>query len=206
MKSLTRINRFTPLAYFVIALSLTTLTLLTFSGTAKAENDAGGVKTLYKKVDKNGRITFTDKPLPGAKEVTVDTQKNLLSMPRKASEQYHYEDDEDAKKKEKPFKYNYLAIETPKTGESIRANDGSLYVLIGITPQLKGAHTLRLLMDGAAISEDQKAPYFSLSNIDRGTHNLQVQIIEDSSQKVIQSSPISTFHLHRASLLQSNRR
>lgn len=214
MKNLKQINRFAPLAYFIVALSLVSLSLLTVSGKAKAENDSNGTKTLYKKVDKNGRITFTDKKVPGAKEITVNTRKNVLSMPRKIpegdGEEYDYEDDldsdRDKKNKKKPFKYKYLAVESPKNDESIRANDGGIYVVVGITPQLKGSHSVRLLMDGSSVSEDQKVPYFSLSNVDRGTHELQVQIIDDKSQKIIQSSGTSTFHLQRMSLLQSNQR
>lgn len=207
MKNPIQINSFTPFVYLLVALSLC---LMAMPAKLVAENDSDGVKVLYKKVDKNGRITFTDKETPGAKKITVNTRKNVLAMPKKAPEEYNYEDDldndRDKKKKKKPFKYSYLAVESPKNDESIRANDGGIYVVVGITPQLKGSHSVRLLMDGSSVSEDQKVPYFSLSNVDRGTHELQVQIIDDKSQKIIQSSGSSTFHLQRMSLLQSNQR
>lgn len=205
MKNPIQINSFTPFVYLLVVLSLC---LMAMPAKLVAENDSDGVKVLYKKVDKNGRITFTDKETPGAKKITVNTRKNVLAMPKKAPEEYNYEDDldNDKEKKKKPFKYSYLAIESPKNDESIRANDGGIYVVVGITPQLRGNHSVRLLMNGSSVAEDQKVPYFSLANIDRGTHKLQVQIIEDSSQKIIQSSPASSFHLQRMSLLQSNQR
>ncbi|WP_195758367.1 DUF4124 domain-containing protein [Kangiella sp. HZ709] len=186
------------------------LLLATVSAKSSAEE-----KTLYKKIDKNGRVIFTDKPLPGAKKVVVDTSKNVMAIP-KVKTNKNVEDkfvvgfgkrkQDDNNEKTKPFQYQLLSIEKPTNDEAVRANDGNLYIIVAITPMLQREHSIRLLMDGEAASPDQKVPYFSLTSVDRGTHQLTAQVIDDSTGEILQSSESTEFHLLRASRLQNNRR
>lgn len=168
----------------------------------------GEEKVLYKKIDKNGRIIFTDKQLPGAKKVVVNTSKNVMSIP-KSSESLKKpirnasDKNEDTQNK---VLYDVLAIEKPVNDEAIRANDGNLYVIVALSPMLSREHSVRLLMNGTATGPDQKVPYFSLTEIERGTHDLVAQIILDETGEVIQSSETISFHMIRTSRLQRNRR
>ncbi len=184
--------------------------LATMSAKSSAEE-----KTLYKKIDKNGRVIFTDKPLPGAKKVVVDTSKNVMAIPKvktnkneegKFAVEFGKRNKDDKDDKKKPFQYQLLSIEKPNNDEAIRANDGNLYIIVAITPMLQREHSIRLLMDGAAASPDQKVPYFSLTGVDRGTHQLTAQVIDDATGEILQSSESIEFHLLRASRLQNNRR
>lgn len=160
-------------------------------------------KVLYKKIDKNGRVTFTDKPVPGSKKVVINTNKNVMTMPKPKPKAKSVESGEDVVADKA---YEVLAIEQPSNDEAIRANDGNLYVVVALSPHLARKHSMRLLMNGAAAGSDQKVPYFSLSNIDRGTHQLTAQIIDDETGEVLQSSESLSFHLLRTSRLQNNRR
>lgn len=160
-------------------------------------------KVLYKKVDKNGRVTFTDKPVPGSTKVVVNTNKNLMAIPRVKSNPKVADKDE---KNEKEKAYQLIAIEQPSNDEAIRANDGNLYVIVALTPHLARNHSMRLLMDGSQVGQDQKVPYFSLTNIERGTHELTAQVIDDETGTVLQSSKSISFHILKSSRLQKNRR
>ncbi|NVJ66402.1 MAG: DUF4124 domain-containing protein [Gammaproteobacteria bacterium] len=161
-------------------------------------------KVLYKKVDKNGRVIFTDKPVPGSKKMVINTNKNVMSIP-KGKTKSSTAVEEDADKDKEAQAYEVLAIEQPSHDEAVRANDGNLYVIVALTPHLAREHCVRLLMDGATIGADQKVPYFSLTNIDRGTHQLTAQIINDETGEILQSSDTRTFHLLKTSILQNNR-
>lgn len=157
---------------------------------------------IYKKVDKNGKVTISDKPFPGATKKVIKTNTNVVSMPlpSKASPSADDSDEEE----EEAFQYDLLAIDSPKVDEAIRANDGSVYIIAAISPQLQSNHSVRLYMDGKPVGQLQKVPYFSLSNVDRGTHRLKVSIIDTETNKAIQTSAESHFHLLRASI--NNRR
>lgn len=162
-------------------------------------------KVLYKKVDKNGRIVFTDKPIAGSKKVVVDTSKNLLSIPRpKPKIKDKNSEVAQGDKSVNAIAYDVLEVEKPASGESVRANDGSLYVIIALSPMLDRNHSIRVLLDGEMVGSEQKVPYFSLTGIDRGAHQISAQVIDDESGEVIQTSKQTKFNMLRASRL--NRR
>lgn len=156
---------------------------------------------IYKKIDKNGKVIFSDKPFPGATKKVIKTNTNVISMPKSnqptASSEGTDENEEDAE----DFNYNILSIDSPKQDEAIRANDGSLYVIVAVNPQLQLNHSVRLYLDGVKVGQDQKVPYFSLSNIARGTHKLTASIIDDKTKQTIKSGNERMFHLLRASIL-----
>ncbi|CAM5218367.1 hypothetical protein [Alishewanella longhuensis] len=57
----------------------------------------------------------------------------------------------------------------------------------------------------ARVSEDtfEDSTAFVLRDIDRGEHNIQLELL-DQSGKLIATSPLTTFYLHRASLITPN--
>ncbi|WP_223668765.1 DUF4124 domain-containing protein [Kangiella shandongensis] len=167
--------------------------------TALAANET----VLYKKVDKDGNVIFTDKPIPGSTPVKVNTDKNTVETPRSSFRTRQEVNDEDS---EEAFQYEVLAIDSPQNDEGIRANDGNINIIAGITPQLKAEHSLQLVIDGSAYGSAQKLPYFNLTNVDRGTHTASIDVINDKTQEVIQSSQPITFHVLRASRLHNKRR
>lgn len=159
---------------------------------------------MYKKVDANGKITFTDKPIPGAKAIKVKTDTNVVSTPklRTLNQPRMNAQQTDAK----PFKYEVLAIDTPKDDEGVRANDGSVNVVIGVTPNLQPNHSIQLQLDGSKVGQQQKIPYFTLTEVERGTHGLQAVIINDETNEPVQSSDTITFHALKTSILNNNNR
>ena len=156
---------------------------------------------MYKKVDKNGKITFTDKPIPGSTPITIKTDTNVVSTPKPQVTQRQPVNNPDDNSEQEPFQYEVLAIDEPSNDEAVRANSGDLNVIVGITPNIQPNHSLQLMMDGSLVGTPQNSPYFSLNNVDRGTHQLAVTVIDKDTKKQIQTSETITFHLLRASIL-----
>lgn len=153
---------------------------------------------MYKKIDENGKIIFTDKPIPGSKPITIKTDTNVVSTPKPVREERE-EQPSPKGANEMPeqdtFQYQVLAIDTPTNDESVTANGGELNVIVGITPNIQPNHSLQLVMDGKAASSPQKIPYFSLKNTASGTHQLAVTVIDDDTGEQIQESDAITFHI-----------
>ena len=99
-----------------------------------------------------------------------------------------------------PETYTLAVVVSPADDEALRGNAGNLTVLTRVDPKLQGGHRLRLLLDGAPRAISGRKPEFHLENIDRGTHSLQLQVIDDSN-RVLFTGPPSTFHLLRHSRL-----
>lgn len=174
----------------LLKLSLLFVTALWVSGTYAT--------VLYKKVDKDGKVTFSDKPSDDAEKITIKSDKNsasgsspINSMTPKAIDDSSEQDELSVG--QDPYKI--FAIDSPTNNEAIQVNNGILNIIIGITPQLDPAQSIRLHLNGQTVGRDQKLPYFSLTNVKSGTHEILAVIINDETGEIVQTSSPVTFHL-----------
>lgn len=146
---------------------------------------------VYKHVNPDGSVEYTDIPSDaGQKPVEVSPPSTYSPPPLPKT-----------KTTAKPAftQYESVSITSPADDETIRSNNGALAISASSSPGLQGRDTFRLLMDGNTAGES-KSGQFNLSNVDRGSHTLTVQIIREG-ETVSQSQPV-TVHLHRASTQQ----
>ena len=150
--------------------------------------------TLYKVVKKDGTVIYTDRPADGAEEVTF---KGLNSgvMPSMANQKGA--SGPGRKKVERKLTEYQMAMISPKNGETVRNNQGNLNVTAQLTPA--GTGEFLLFLDDQ-LYETKSIPSFSLTNLDRGEHSVQVKF-KHNSGKILASTPRQTVFLHRASLL-----
>ncbi len=71
-----------------------------------------------------------------------------------------------------------------------------------LEPDLREGDKLNLLLDTNPVSAPQTGVTFVLSNVDRGTHTLQVQVIKAQGIVLMQSQP-TTFTLQRITIKQA---
>ncbi|HEY9032154.1 MAG TPA: DUF4124 domain-containing protein [Kangiella sp.] len=147
---------------------------------------------LYKKIDKDGKVIFTDKPSDDAEAITVQSNRNVIAGPRtNVSNESASKDDP---KNPATIKYDVFSIDSPSNGESIQSQDGSINIVVGITPQIRPNHSIRLHINGTRVGQDQKIPYFNLTNIARGSQELTAIVVDDETEGVIQTSKPITFY------------
>ncbi|MGB4076066.1 DUF4124 domain-containing protein [Pseudomonas sp.] len=150
---------------------------------------------VYTYIDGEGNRVFTDKPKSGDAERIELAPSN--SMPTVGSQP--------AAEAETPpepgLRYNLLRILVPQPDATIRDSAGNLIVSVNSEPGLFPQHSYRLLLDGVQVGEAGSSPVFPLENIDRGTHQLAVEII-DQQGRIIERTPNQPFHMLRISLAQ----
>ncbi|QGZ29436.1 DUF4124 domain-containing protein [Stutzerimonas stutzeri] len=151
---------------------------------------------IYTYIDAQGNRVFTDRP--GGRAVEPVDARPVNSMPATPSAPAATPV---KALPERTFVYPQLAITQPEADATIRNNAGAVSVSVSSDPGLLPGHLYRLLLDGSPIAPDGSEPAFDLQNIDRGSHQLVVQVIDDQGQ-ALQSSPPRTFHLLRTSLAQ----
>nr|WP_172604530.1 DUF4124 domain-containing protein [Pseudomonas fluorescens] len=100
-----------------------------------------------------------------------------------------------------PFRYDMLRILVPEPDATLRSSAGELIVSVTSEPGLQSGHRYRLLLDGKATSEPGLSPVFPLNNIDRGSHNLSVEIL-DADGHTVERTANQPFHMLRISLAQ----
>ena len=150
---------------------------------------------VYRSVGKDGSVIFSDQPTEGSVKVEVkklETVKSLDTPPPP--------DSSSTSPQAQPPSYTSVNIISPTDDQAIRENAGNLDVSVSVTPGLKPNHKLVLYLDGAKYSTGTTST-FKMDNIDRGTHQLRVAVVDADGRQLIDSKSV-TFHLLRYSVLQ----
>ena len=151
-------------------------------------------QTVYRQVDAEGNITFSDQAAPGAEAITLRKAQTIAPPPVGA-----FRPEPDVKK-EAPAGYDRLAIVRPGHDETIvGAAQGNFDVKVDLQPALRAGDSLVLLLNGASVRR-AKTTNFTFSNLHRGAHTLQVAI-SNAEDKVIQRSATVTVHVKRTANL-----
>lgn len=152
---------------------------------------------VYTYIDADGNRVFTDKPRSSTYErVDLPTTNSMSGQANTPPTPV---------KTEAPtadvVRYQVLRILVPEPDATIRDGAGNLIVTADSEPGLITGHSYRLLLDGQAVGEPGRSPVFPLQNIDRGTHQLAIEII-DAQGRTLERTPSQPFHVIRMSLAQ----
>lgn len=93
-----------------------------------------------------------------------------------------------------------IAITSPSHDSAIRDNAGNLIIKVKVEPELAQNHFITLSSSAGANAGPQKNIEFSLTNLDRGTHNFTATIVDETGKAITSSAPV-TVHLLRNSIL-----
>lgn len=161
---------------------------------------------VYKRTKPDGSVEFTDVPSKQEEEPVPVNPMNTFKAPpvpalRSSTPEPRASEDK---------KYTAISITSPANEASIRNNAGNITVTVSLEPALQPGHKLVLLVDGTPkpASDDtaddaekaESAPgNFELNNIDRGSHSLEAQVLNEEGKTVISSTPV-TVYLHRYSV------
>ncbi|MCG8672042.1 MAG: DUF4124 domain-containing protein [Pseudomonadales bacterium] len=150
---------------------------------------AATAATVYKKVDENGNLIFSDTPMDDAEKLEVkpvptlkiDKTPKFVPTPEKVKETVNYQS---------------LEITSPVQDENFINNMGTVTVTVQSTPTLNPEHQVQLLFNGVKRAGPSATTSFSFSNLDRGTYEAKAQVIDTQGKTLITSPPI-TFHVKR---------
>ena len=157
--------------------------------------------TIYTYIDSNGERVFTDSPPKGQRTQTLNlAPTNKIAPPPVVKPPPVYQ----AEPEPLPVQYQMLRILVPEPDATIRANDRQLIVTVNSEPALLEGHRYRLILDGEPKGEPSRSPVFPLTQIDRGTHQLAVEII-NAQGAVLERTPSQPFHLRQITLSDKRR-
>ncbi|BAU77054.1 DUF4124 domain-containing protein [Metapseudomonas furukawaii] len=151
---------------------------------------------VYTYIDEDGNRVFTDQPKPGNAERLELAPSNGMNTPAPIQTPPLYPTPIPREQG-----YQLLRILVPEPDASIRDLEGNLIVTATSEPGLRANHSYRLLLDGQSVGEPGRSPVFPLTNLDRGTHQLAVEIV-DSQGRVVERTPSQPVHIIRTSLHQ----
>lgn len=150
------------------------LTLVGLSATAQ----------IYKHVDENGNVTFTDKPSDDAQPVELQTPNSSPPPP-----QSNYPTPTPPPSTGAVSAYQ-VTINSPANDSIIPNGPGNFSVSASVSPQLAPGNKLQLLVDGTANGEPQMSGNWALTNVFRGEHTLVVNVVDSKGKQVAASGPV----------------
>ena len=153
----------------------------------------GVAGTIYKTLKSDGTVIYSDVPQKGSVEVTLG-QVNGATVPALADPDGLNQGEIAVKASNTKYQIRFLS---PAQGETIRNNAGDVQVSFVISPDYPGK--FELLLDNQVVNTKGKMQ-FTLENVLRGEHKLEVNL-RDKSGKIFASSGQQTFYLHKASAL-----
>ena len=156
---------------------------------------------IYTYTDANGNRVFTDQPRKNAKRVDIQPSNSMTGTPPARTTGQPRPMVPAAPAAPAIFRYQLLRITVPEPDATVTSPSGDLIVTVSSEPPLQPDHLYRVLLDGQAIGEPARSPVFPLHNIDRGTHQLSVEIF-DKWGRVLEKTPNQPFHLQRITLAQ----
>jgi hypothetical protein len=152
--------------------------------------------TVYKWVDENGVVHYSDQPHENAEKVQVAAPQTYtpthINSPRSSSPA--------------PTSNNaYQSCEVVQpANEETFPNAESVSAAVQVNPAPRGGDQVVLLMDGNPVPNFPRAGgSVTISPVDRGTHSLRA-VVQDSGGKVLCESPSVTFNVTQPSTLNPN--
>lgn len=157
--------------------------------------------TIYKWVDGQGTIHYSDQPRPGATELQLESSPRVSPpAPSVASVPVSTRVATDT-----PFRYDSCSITRPANEETL-PNAFSASVAWQISPALRPGDRVTLALDGKLLAGvSPTGTSFTITPIDRGAHTLMVSILDADGRGVCQSAAV-TFYVRQPSLLSPTRR
>jgi len=160
----------------------------------------GGIE-VYRWIDAEGQVHYSDRPSPGADRVAIDVtppgSTPVAGVSSAGSARAA------GKKDSAAAAYDSLTIQAPGQDETLWNIGGQLDVAVVPQPALQQGHRLQLVLDGQTAAElEPGATRTSLSDVPRGQHTLEAKIQDQSGATLIQSAPV-TFYVQQSSVARN---
>lgn len=156
-------------------------------------------QTVYTYKDSEGNPVFTNEPPPAGVKVEDVVFPPLQRISSEPTQQNNINAITGVTTEQAPNISGVTLVGIPD-GESLRQNNGTFPVTIALnasTRVLPSSYQFQILLDGKPYGSPQSSPSFTLTNIDRGTHTIVGQVLNNGV--VVASSSTESFTLQRIS-------
>ncbi|MFN2301038.1 MAG: DUF4124 domain-containing protein [Gammaproteobacteria bacterium] len=159
---------------------------------------------VYRWVDENGVVHYSDQEREGAERVTIRPAQSYESMHE--GNPQGFDPAAQAEAGEEGLSYMTIRIVAPPDGEAIWATGGVYTIQVETVPALQPGDRISLWLNGSELPGMPVASTsIGITGLIRGEHTLQAAVVGPEGQMRIFSTDIS-FHVLQASSNQPQRR
>ena len=157
---------------------------------------------LYRWVDEQGRVHYSDRPADGAERVELKTAPAAtpsprVSTPAAATRPAPPRPDPDDTA---AVAYQSVAIVSPQQDQVLWNIGSVLTVTVDVQPGLAAGHRVVVRYNGQPVEWPAQASSHQVPDVYRGTHTVSVSVT-DAAGRVLASSDTVTFHVKQTSVL-----
>ncbi len=156
--------------------------------------------TVYKWVDENGVVHYSDQPHENAQRVELKAPQTY-SAPKGQTAPLA------PTRNPVPNSgaaYQSCAVSEP-TNDQVFMNTSAITAGVTVQPAVRPGDTAIVTLDGQRVpGVPANGGQFTISPVDRGTHSIQMVVQDQSGATVCSSAPV-TFHVHQPSLQSPTR-
>lgn len=142
----------------------------------------------YRWVDEDGIVHYSDRPREGAERILLPAP-NVASTRRVARPAAASRND--GAEEAPAVRYDSIQIVSPVAEETLWNIEGVLSVSVALTPALQPGHQVRAYLNGEI--QPVSGTSFQLQEVWRGSHNLQVEVVDETGKLMIRSQPSRVF-------------
>jgi hypothetical protein len=141
-------------------------------------------------VDEQGRRHFSDRPVEGATQIELSETQTFSGGDLRSSSRAAPTSEES---ETGAVGYSVLDILSPTQEETFHNIEGNLGVRIATNPGLQSGHRIDAILDGQRREIGARSLDFTLPEVYRGEHTLQVVIVDSAGSEVTRSAPVTFF-------------
>lgn len=153
-------------------------------------------------VDDNGQVHFSDRPVPGARQVELAGAQGFGAAASRSSSPTTTSPPT-ASRASAQSVYRSIEVTSPTEQQTLWNIGTVLAVQLQLEPQLQPGHRVDLILDGARQNLNTASTRLTLNNVYRGTHALQAVVIDDAGSEVMRS-PTRNFVVQQNSIQNPN--
>ncbi|MFT6732119.1 MAG: hypothetical protein ACJAS9_000294 [Polaribacter sp.] len=171
------------------------ITLVLFFSLFINATDAEKKKVLYKTVDENGKVTYSDQPSSDSKEIPMSEGQSINMKPPKVV--FHSSNDSsNTDNNQQATSYSLVSFSQPEKNGVIRNNVSVALFTLNILPKLIESHQIIFYIDGSIVDATISGMSVTVSNVTYGTHSASFAVLDNSDKLVIKSEKLNFNLLH----------
>jgi len=150
---------------------------------------------VYRNVDAEGNVTFSDEPSEGSEAVQVKPVTTVtLPKPQNVRETEKLREEV----KREGSVYESVTFAYPENNQAFHSGSGDIQFEVRSTPGLQTGHKYEVTLDGQPVGQSASGSV-TVRNVFRGTHNARVHIVDENGVQV-KTGPEISFTVHRPSI------
>lgn len=156
---------------------------------------------LYKWVDEDGNVHYSDSPVEGAEAVDLP-EPTTFDAPRVSPRPARPAPEEDPSA---AFGYTEFEFISPKQDQVFWATGGEIPVQLDLVPPLQPGHELNLYFNGELTPDSPLAGLgTTLTGVYRGAHTIRAVIVGPDGEEIAATETV-TFHVKQRSIANPRR-